>query len=475
VAICRECEEGETHLSDDAIAQGLLSLVEKNMVKAEEHPSGAPRFRMLMTIGEYGQELLESSGEATALRRRHAAFYLDFAKDAVTRLQGHEQLLWLQRLDDELDNLRTAFAWRGDQAPLHEQQLFVAGALYPFWHLRGRYTEGVMWLERLLSEPVAQAPTIGRTRALQTAAALNASLDKQSEAYQQCNESLAIAQALGDPYELAQALRVIGSIDATLSAPESFVQSNGVMQLEESVRLMRTTGNLAGTVYAIAFLGFRLLRNWDYQGALAQFTEGLQIARKLGDRWTTGMNLLGLAEATWLLGDGVAAHTYAMQSLEQHQLLGDQHGMGHVLGLIGDLAQAAGELETAQSYYQQSLETLRVMAEAPRTVRTLWGMATLAATAGHIEQALMLAGAATHLSQTALVTAYSPDDARLAPLWTRANQRLGEEQIRTLWAGGQAMTLNQAVAYARALPETIANPDHSSLPQAPTADARDAI
>jgi hypothetical protein len=115
------------------------------------------------------------------------------------------------------------------------------------------------------------------------------------------------------------------------------------------------------------------------------------------------------------------------------------------------------------------------MAEAPRTVRTLWGMATLAATAGHIEQALMLAGAATHLSQTALVTAYSPDDARLAPLWTRANQRLGEEQIRTLWAGGQAMTLNQAVAYARALPETIANPDHSSLPQAPTADARDAI
>ena len=467
LALCQDIDFPTAQPPEDAICQGLLSLVEKNMLQVDERTDGDPHYRMLTTIGEYGQEQLEIAGEAEAIHCRHAAYYLAFAREAATHLQSAQQLVWLQRLDDELDNLRRAFAWPDSQGALLEQKLYVAGALFLYWHLRGRYTEGVMWLDRLLAEPGATAQTAGRSRALQSTAGLKASIGKQSEAYRQCRESLAIAQALGDPVELAYALRAMGSMDVTLSAPESLVQSGGVTLLQEAVRLMRVAADPAGTAHAVAALGFRLLRNWDFAGAFAQFSEGLQIARAIGDGWTTGITLLGLAEATWLLGDFNAARPYAMQSLRQHKMLGDQHGVGHVLGLIGDLAQAAGELETAHAYYRQSLTTLRTMGEAPRNVRTLWGMATLATTAGLSERALTLAGAAVALSQTALITAYATDDARLAPLWSLAKQRLSQQQQTVAWASGQAMDLDQAVTYALAAQE-----DQALSPKSHESDGR---
>ena len=77
-------------------------------------------------------------------------------------------------------------------------------------------------------------------------------------------------------------------------------------------------------------------------------------------------------------------------------------------------------------------------------------------TTGHNAQALTLAGAATHPAKAALVTAYTPAETRRTPLGLQANQRRSEEQIRTGWAGGQAMTLRQATADARSLTETSA-------------------
>jgi hypothetical protein len=96
----------------------------------------------------------------------------------------------------------------------------------------------------------------------------------------------------------------------------------------------------------------------------------------------------------------------------------------------------------------QSLATLRPMGEAPRSVRTLWGLAQLAAAAGEPVRALHLAGAATALSQTALLTAYSPDDARLAPVWALAARMLNPAEQAAAWATGQGMTLDQAIALA---------------------------
>ncbi len=434
------------------LLDGLVALVEKSLLQVKEQADGRLRFNMLATIREYAQEQLDRAGEGDTVRRQHAAYFLGVAEEAVLHLQQAEQVEWLDRLDQELDNLRTAFAWcleqgrAGDGAAL-ERGLYGAGVLYLYWHLRGRYSEGQLWLARLLAAPAAAAPTIGRARALQTSAALKASTGDRASAYAQGHESLAIAQALGDPHELAYALHTIGSLDVTMSPPEASLREGGAAQLEEALRLMQDADDRAGTAQALLWLGFRLLRSRDFGNAAARFTEGLAIAQAQGDRWSMGLALTGLAEATWFQGDVTTAQALATQSLEQHQHLGDPHGSGHVLGLLGDLARVAGEAESAYTYYKWSLETLREVGEVPRSVRTLWGLALLAAADQPI-RALQLAGAATALSQTTLVVAYSPEDTRLAQVWAVAQQRLHPDEQAAAWAVGQAMSLDQAIAVA---------------------------
>ena len=88
------------------------------------------------------------------------------------------------------------------------------------------------------------------------------------------------------------------------------------------------------------------------------------------------------------------------------------------------------------------------MGEAPRNVRTLWALATLAAAGGACESALTVAAAAVTLSQTVLVSPYTADDPRLAPLWALSGLPAAAAQQTPAWRAGAAMTLPQALDFA---------------------------
>ena len=64
------------------VLDGLESLVAKSLVKQEAGSVGAARFTLLETIREYALERLEESGEAEALRRRHAQQMVAFTEQA---------------------------------------------------------------------------------------------------------------------------------------------------------------------------------------------------------------------------------------------------------------------------------------------------------------------------------------------------------------------------------------------------------
>jgi predicted ATPase len=90
---------------------GCASLVEKSLLQGRLTPHGEPRFAMLETIREYGLECLMVAGEAQAVRWRHAQCMLALAEEVRPKLHGPEQEEWLERLEQEHDNLRAALAW----------------------------------------------------------------------------------------------------------------------------------------------------------------------------------------------------------------------------------------------------------------------------------------------------------------------------------------------------------------------------
>ena len=133
----------------DEVLDLLTRLVDKSMVVAEGGASGVERYRLLETLRQYGQERLAESGEGDAIRDRHFAYYLALVKTAHTEVAVPRQRDgWLQRLDDDNDNLRTALTWGSERDP--RAALRMAVDLSWYWWYRRRYPEGVGWQERLL-------------------------------------------------------------------------------------------------------------------------------------------------------------------------------------------------------------------------------------------------------------------------------------------------------------------------------------
>ncbi len=62
-----------------------------------------------------GWKLLLFMGEIESARQAHATYYLRFSDEAEPELHGPQQVMWLERLEQEHDNLRAALWWLLEQ------------------------------------------------------------------------------------------------------------------------------------------------------------------------------------------------------------------------------------------------------------------------------------------------------------------------------------------------------------------------
>ncbi|MDQ3870060.1 MAG: helix-turn-helix domain-containing protein, partial [Chloroflexota bacterium] len=90
---------------------GVLSLLDKSLMRHDAGTGGEPRYAMLETVREYGLERLVAAAEGDAIRRRHAEFYVALAEQAEPGFFGPEEMAWLDRCALELDNIRAAMDW----------------------------------------------------------------------------------------------------------------------------------------------------------------------------------------------------------------------------------------------------------------------------------------------------------------------------------------------------------------------------
>src|SRR3984893_16562101 len=111
-----------------------------------------PRFLMLQTIRDFAMERLEESGEAHAIRDRHLAAFIALAQQAQPHLFGPRRKEWLDRLEEDHDNLRAALDWAVASKDAHSAMELSAG-MWRFWQMRGHLHEGRRRMDDVLALP----------------------------------------------------------------------------------------------------------------------------------------------------------------------------------------------------------------------------------------------------------------------------------------------------------------------------------
>ena len=437
-------------LAREDVLDLLTRLVDQSLVLAEAPPAGPTRYRLLETLRQYAQQKLAEAAEVVPVRGRHAAHYLALAEPAAPALFGHEQLAWLDRLEGEHDNLLLALGWLADPGPrggpgesaAAEAALRLGAALTPFWVMRSHFALAWEWLGRLLALPGAQR-TAARARVLAGAANFAFWRGDFPAARRLAAEGLASAQAIGDGEGTALAHFQLGLV--AMAAREA---ATARLHAEASRHAFDALGSPSWAAQAVGVLGNVARDAGDDQEAARRYAEAEALARPTGDGWVLGLILGNRADLARRAGEPQLARRLLEEALALQRALREPQGIGQTLERLGRLALAEGDAAGARRGLTQGLTVWRdggCVWSLPSLLRHL---ARVAEAQGHPARAARLWSAAATQHQALLGR---PLPAHEGPTLAQAAEslraRLGAAAFDAARAAGEAMTLEQAVAY----------------------------
>ena len=390
----------------DGIEEGgvldlLTSLADKNLVLAEQNNEHY-RYRLLETVRQYARDRLLEHGDSGCWRSRHLVYFLQLAEQAEPHLTDAQQKAWIDRLENEHDNLRAALAWSLVEGGDAGSGLRLAGALGSFWSIRGFAGEGRGWLADCLAAAPDATPAI-RAKALCAAGVLAREQGEYAAAHSLLMEGLEFHRALGNRQGIAATLNNLGSlareqgdyqraramheegltiwrqmgdrrgISSSLNSLGNLARELGDHAsarsfYEEGLAIDRERGDSHSIAISLNNLGGMASDLGDYAVARALHQESLAIRRELGDRRGIASSLTNLGGALDRLGDSVVARAQIEEALAIRRELGDRRGIAISLGALADVAHSRGDHYGAQGLYEESLAIRRALGDR-------WGMA----------------------------------------------------------------------------------------------------
>ncbi len=380
----------------------LSSLVDKSLVVVEEKGE-TYRYRLLETVRQYARERLLEGGGGKAVRDRHLEFFLMLAEETESRLTGPAQAEWLQRLQQEHENLRVGLEWSlAEGEPNAGMRL--CGALWRYWWLRGHLAEGREWCARVLQNAAGASRTAAFAVLLGTAGIL--------------------ARYQGD-YAAARALN------------------------EESLSIRRALGDRRGIALSLINLGGVAHDQRDFAVARAMFDESLVIVREVGDRWLVSVVLNNLGDVAYEQGDLGTARRLYEENLAIKRELGDRFGIANALVSLGFVAQDQGDYPAAGALSGEGLAIRRDLGDLRAIPRMLEGRASWVAAVGGLRRAARIFGAAERLREE-FGSPQSPNERHdCVQRVTSARTAMGDDAaFDRAWHEGRALTLEQAIELA---------------------------
>jgi excisionase family DNA binding protein len=392
--------------ADGDIVDRTSALIASSLIRQEDGPGPEPRFTMLATLREFGLEQLADSGEDAEIRQRHAAYYLALVErwSPDPALPGEKHRL--AAIAPEYDNARLALAWF-DEHNERDGLLRLSGSLFEFWHARGLYSEGRLWMGRATAGRDGADPSV-RVRALMTASAL--------------------ARYQGDVVEAT-----------TLS--------------EAALPLARGIDNAGQLITALLNAGLLAYFQEQYAAAETLLQEGLDVAHGLGDgepakRPITGILLSNLGLIALAQGHLDRAATLFQEAIVLYRAENYGWALDHALAGLGGVYYLQGRSEQAAPLFAEALELAWSIPDPRKVAIALLGIAGIAAARRCAQGGARMLGAAEAISGSVGVP-FAPSD---RPVYDRVvaslMAALGEVRLNEARTAGHSLPIERAIAQA---------------------------
>jgi predicted ATPase/DNA-binding CsgD family transcriptional regulator len=373
------------------VLDGVTSLIDKSLL-LQIGQGDEPRLMMLETIREYAVEMLSTSGEEQSIRLAHATYYVALAEESERELGGPRQAIWLERLEDEHDNLRAAMNWAlkqdGNNAERHiELALRLGGALRRFWQMHGHLDEGQTFLARALAATDGVEVSLrARARALIAAGTLASIQNDYDRTETYCRQSLALFRELGDQQGTALSLYLL-SVVPWMKGDSIAARS----MTQEALGLFREMGDKERVAWSLSTLGLLDAQEGKYDSARTLYEESLAAHRELGDKRGIATSLLYLAQLLFVSqGDEAAVRSLLEESLSLFSDLGEKEGIANSYSLAGQLSLNRGDLAAARLQTEESILLYREMGHRKALAESLAILAQVRAAEGEQSAALSL-------------------------------------------------------------------------------------
>ncbi len=459
----------------------LEMLVDQSMLQLQRQDEQEPRFTMLQTLREFGLERLAEANETEAIQTAHALYYLSWAQQAATFSTGAQQVEWLDRQEQEYENLRTALEWMLHQngEEWGERVLLFCIALTNFWDIRGPFSEGATFLQRALDASLNAAPEM-RAEALQQAAYLALSTDNTTRAEALLHESQTLYRASKDKAGMADILRMQGSL--------AWAKSNYKLArrlLDEALSIYRELGNRKGVISTRAALAQIAIIQCDFSRARALLEENIAYHQAWDERYQTAHPLYHLARIFFLAQSPqqqaleVAEHSLALfrqvrngrmvayvlcllaqihlvqknrelalpllaEALSKFEEAGDRYGRALALTISACLSASRRDTTTARKSYEESWQLIVAIDARELKATCLEGTGEVLLAQGEATRAIQLWAQAATLR--ADIVAPMPPTYRgcYERAVADARKQLGAKDFQAAWTQGRQELLEQA-------------------------------
>lgn len=413
----------ETICADDLIEKEFIldlleNLIRKSLVAVEEVPGTPPvvRYRMLKTLSAFGEVKLKERKEEDRIRRNHLDYFLAMAENVEADLSGSQQEAALERLRREHENILSALHWCVDTGAELEKAIRLATTIWRYWLVRGLLTEG----RRLVC----------------------AILDR-------------IREGGGAPEDLmAKGYSTAGALSWALGEYDSSERYH-----QEALRLRRRVGDTVGIAASLNNLAITAAHRKDIHGAIQLLNEASDLLRRNGDKNYLGHTLSNLGGCYIETQNWQLARETLQEGLSIFEETGDLVGKATSLKNLGEVFKKENKTQAAADHFRRALDISARLRYTQHLLDTLGSVADLLKTLGLFDKSVQLSSSVLNLGRSGDYPIFPGLHVGLQSSLEEMRSSVPEPDYTQAWQRGSKFTIEEAVAFARAVLSEISAKD----------------